>query len=132
MLEKNSSRPDIDCPGDIISYNCTVESNTEALHLTWTVTFLDFTTISITYNSTSELNQINNLDMNITSTLISVTDEHLESLLMLTLVKDVDMDGILVECSIRDIFLDTNLDNNSVFVEVNTSGMCVLLVYFIL
>ena len=41
----------IACPGDTISYNCSIQSNSETLDLTWRVTFQGEAPMAITYPS---------------------------------------------------------------------------------
>ena len=128
LLEISTSRDDIYCPGDTISYNCSITSNTETPHLIWSVTLPGLTPISFTYDSTSALNDIHYLDMNITVTLTKlntiattqfVNEEFIESIIVITVLKNVSMNGTELECSITD------LGSDSAVVFVNTSGMTV-------
>ena len=125
-MEINTSRDDIDCPGDTISYNCFIISNTETPHLIWNVTFPGLTPISFTHDSTSTLYDIHYLDMNISVTLTeldtiatteSVNEEQIESIIVITVLKNVTMNGTKLECS------TANLDSDSTVLFVNTSGM---------
>ena len=126
LLQINTRRDDIYCPGDTISYNCSIISNAEATHLNWKVTFPGLMPISFTYNSSSSLYKIDNLDMNISVTLTDFTttnlteyvhEEHIESILTLTVLKNITINKIKLECSIAD------LHNDTVTVYINTSGM---------
>ncbi len=56
ILERNITRPNIDCPGDTLSYNCSVVMNTDRVDLTWIITLPGQIPISITYDDTSVLN----------------------------------------------------------------------------
>ena len=121
------SRHDIHCPGDTISYNCSITSNTDTPHLTWTVTFPGLQPINFTYNSTSPIYEIDYLDMNISVTLTEfvttatvlefVNEAYIESILTFTVLRNVNMNETKLECSIADLHNDTAL------LFVNSSGM---------
>ncbi len=117
LLEKNTIRSDIDCPGDTLSYNCSVQSNSENVHLTWTITIPNNMPIDITYDSTSMLNESEYFDESITSILTDIrSDEYIESVLTVTLLSNVSLNKSRIECNIAD------LGNNSILVLVITSG----------
>ena len=84
--------------------------------------------ISFIYNSTSTLYDMHHLDMNIIVTLtkldtISTTEftnkEYIESLIVITVLRNVTMNGSNLECSIA------NLDSDSTLLLVNISGKIV-------
>ena len=118
-------RSDIECPGDTIPYNCSIQSNTESPELIWTVTIPGRMPISIRYDNTSNLNIMDDLGLNITSTLtvysseneLNHKNEYLESVIVLTVLKNVSMSETLVNCAIAD------LKNNTASILVNTSGL---------
>ena len=121
------SRHGIHCPGDSISYNCSITSNTENLHLTWTVTFPGLQPIYFTYNSTSPTYETDYLNMNISVTLRGyhatatsefVNEAYIESVLTFTVLKNVTMNETKLECSIADLHNDTAL------LFINSSGKC--------
>ena len=116
-LERNITRTDIECPGDLIPYNCSVLSNSEEVQLTWEVTFPDQTHFNITYNNSSMPNTTDDLGANITSVLTRYTsDEYIESLLVITVLKNASMNGTQVECR------SEALDHKTAFVHINISG----------
>ena len=124
-MEINTSRDDIYCPGDTISYNCSILSNTETPHLIWSVTLPGLTPINLTYDSTSTLHDTVYLEMNISATLtgrtttattIFVNEEYIESIIVITVLKNVTMNETIVDCRIAD------LDSDSAVVFVNTAG----------
>ena len=109
---------DIDCPGDTISYNCTIETNSEIPpHLTWNVTVPGFTPLSVTYNENSTLDIINDLGMNISTILVVANDGYIKSVILLTITKYVNLNGTVVECSIGP-----NLRSEAVTLYVDSSG----------
>ncbi len=117
LLEKNTVRSDIDCPGDTLSYNCSVQSNSENVHLTWTITLPNKMTMVITYDSTSRLNESNYLDESISTILTDIrSDEYIESVLTVTLLSNVSLNGSRIECNIA------NLSSDSILLRVVTSG----------
>ena len=128
LLQINTRRDDIYCPGDTVSYNCSIISNTETPHLNWKVTFPGLMPISFTYNSSSSLYKVDSLDMNISVTLTDFTTtnlteyvnvEYVESILTLTILKNIAMNKTKLECGI------VNLHSDTVTVLINTSGMYV-------
>ncbi len=84
--------------------------------------------IGITYNSTSILNNIDNLDAS-TSTLLTEyrEGEYIESVLTLTILSDVILNGTTVECS---FFNNIIVISGQTFVIINTSGMGVIVTTF--
>ena len=122
LLQINTRRDDIYCPGDTVSYNCSIISHTEAPQLDWKVTFPGLMPISFTYNSSSSLYKIDNLDMNISVTLTDfittnlLNEIYMESVLTLTVFKNITMNNTKLECSIAD------LQSVTVTVFINTSG----------
>lgn len=113
------SRGDIDCPGDTISYNCSIQSNGN-VHLTWHVTLPGLMPANITYDNSSEPNieEILHPFPFITTVLREYrSGEHiLLSTLTLTVQNDVPTDGTTLACYIGQ------LSHDSVIVIVNTSG----------
>ena len=119
LHERITQRSDIDCPGDTISYNCSVESNSETVELTWVITLpKEVAPINITYDSTSSLNEIDLLDIYVNATLTEYThDLYIESLITFTLFEDININGTELQCSSSDL--------DSVIVEVfaNITGI---------
>ena len=116
-----TSRSDIECPGDVIPFNCLVESNSETIHLTWRVVLPTGTILNITYNNTSLINDLYPLNSFISSSLTGfMKDKYAESSLNITVVADVLINQTKIECLINQ------LDNDTVYVPVNRSGMTVL------
>lgn len=107
---------DIDCPGDSVTYNCSIVSNTEYLHLIWTVIFPDEMPVTVIYDGLSLVGNVNNLDYNITSTLITIREEYIESIIKINLLSNVSQDNSLIECSIED------LANESMILNLEQSG----------
>ena len=118
LLERNETSLDIDCPGDTIVYNCSILSNSETVHLIWSIDFPGYVPFNLTFDGHSTLNNVVHLDFNVSATLTEYTlDKYIESIVTLTLLKNFSMNGTLVKCSI-----DPDLDSFSVVVPVNTSG----------
>lgn len=111
---------EIDCPGDTITYRCSIESNTEELHLLWSVTFPnDHMPFEWVYDCNSTIGVMDDLEMSISASLLDcrIVDGYIESTLTLTVLGlDVNMNGMVVECSIGD------LDDKNVTVLINISG----------
>lgn len=115
------SQFDIDCPGDFISYNCSIQSNSETLHLTWRVTVPGFMPVNITYDEFSNELEEENLNGFITTALLEyISDEYIESTLSLTINDNFTTDAINLielECFIEDLGNDADL------LTLNISGM---------
>ena len=111
-------KTEIECPGDTISYNCSIQSNSEALHLTWQVVLPEQSSINIThYENTSIIRDLNNLSSFINTTLTEFnSDQYIESILVLTVVANVPINQTQLNCIID------NIGNDTVQVFVNKSG----------
>lgn len=107
MEELARESPEIDCPGETIAYNCSIASNTEDLLLTWNILFPGNISLSYTYNSLSFVWDSNDLGWNTSTTLTAYTEEYIESILEITLLRDIETNGTKVECSIEDLDFDT-------------------------
>ena len=120
LLEQNTLREDIDCPGDTVSYNCSILSNSENVHLYWNVTFPGLMPISIFYDNTSNVNIMDYWPMNISSILLDYRrGEYIESIIVLTVLQNFSMNGTELICGITDLI------NESVIVLYDSSGMFV-------
>ena len=109
---------DIDCPGDTLTYNCSIESNSETLHLTWNITFPEEMPIYFTFNSTSILFTRYDWNIGVSAFLTRYSDqEYVESIVTFTLLDNVTLNGTKLECRIAD------LDNEVIAVSLNTLGM---------
>ena len=116
-FERNVSREDIECPGDTISYRCSVQSNSETVQLSWMVTFPGQEAITMSYIDNSYLNSVVLLDVNVSTTLTQyIMDEFIESEIVLTVLQNISMNGTLLECRSED------LASKNLTVFVNTSG----------
>ena len=117
FIQRNNSRPDIECPGDTISYNCSIVSNAIYLRLTWVVTFPGLSPITLTYGADSTLDVKDLLDMNISTTLTEFrASEYIESVIELTVFRGIEMNTTLLECSIA------GYGSVSEEISFNTSG----------
>ena len=113
------SRGDIDCPGDILTYRCSIQSNSENVRLTWQVTIPEHTgVLSITYDNEATMNQLDVLNSFINTSFTEfISDQHIESILHLTVMADIPINQTQLECLIGNIGMDT------VYVPVNISGI---------
>ena len=122
-LERLVSRNDIECPGDVIPYTCSVQSNSENIMLMWLITFPGQATLNISYTNFSDT-ATTDLGMNVTTV---VTDnergDFLVSLLEIMVLQNVSMNGTQIECRGED------LDREVATVHVNTSGLLFLSVF---
>lgn len=109
---------EIECPGDTISYNCSIQSNSETLHLTWQVLLPEQSPINIThYKNASIPSDLHNLSGIINSTLTDFSSgQYIESALVLTIVADITINQTQLSCIID------NIGNDTVHVFVNKSG----------
>ncbi len=117
-FEKNVSREDIDCPNDVITYNCSIQTNSENIFLLWEFTFPNgMQPQRVMYNSSSTLQLPTTLvGMGFQVRLTDyVLDKYIESVVEVTLIMDVDVNRIVLGCS-------TDIADAEVTVIVNTSG----------
>ncbi len=116
------SRSDIECPGDIIPYVCSVQSNSENIMLTWLITFPGRDLIRKLYTNFSDAERLHVLDMNVTTVVTNnEKGDFIESVVKITVLPNVSMNGTLVECRSED------LDSEIATVYVNTTGIIRLL-----
>ena len=114
-IERIVSRSDIECPGDIIPYNCSIQSNSETVHLTWRVILPGQMPINITLYPNVTIDGVNFNSYIAASITGFRSDEFIHSTLEVTVQPDISTDQIMLECSIED------LGNDSVTVLINTS-----------
>ena len=112
---------DIQCPGDIIPFNCSILSNSETIQLTWLITFPGMTPLDITYfNATSDNDD---LTQGVFTTVTDFQrDEYIFSTLEYIVQPGIPVVEFNLSCSITSIGLDTIVYN------INTS--CELQVTF--
>ena len=114
-LERTALRDDLDCPGDIIPYDCSFSSNSETLHLTWQVIIPGQAPINITYDGSENLHQATRLNSFVSTSLTRFTsDEFISSTL-----------HIMVDSSTNMIELQCSMDedhNTSELVFINSSS----------
>ncbi len=73
--------------------------------------------VTITYDNTSILNNMDNFGLSVNSVLIRyINDVYIESIVVLTLLRNMTINGAGLDCAIGD------LDNNLINIFVNTSG----------
>ena len=109
-------RDDIECPGDIVPYNCSIESNSENIHLTWHVSIPGQMPINITYSSANH-GHVTRLNNYITTYVTGLRrDQFIHSTLELTVEPEIPADQIMLECSISDI----GNDSADVFINISS------------
>ena len=109
----------VDCPGDTISYRCTIMSDNDTIELTWRVTLPGMMPINIAYDNILDIPDATDTDLvtGITATLTNSTDEgYIESVIMFTVFGDVELNGTELEC------IADELDDDYTEVLVNTPG----------
>lgn len=111
------SRSDIECPEDIVPFNCSIQSNSETLHLIWRVNVPGQVPINITYDNISSLYEVDFFN-NIISTSLQAfeSDNYIESTLELTLSRSVSTNRTRVGCIID------SLGNDSILVTIDSKG----------
>ena len=107
-LEPVVFRDDINCPDDIIPYNCSIQSNSETVHLTWHVTIPDTMPVNITYSN--NISQMNALTSYISTSLTGFrSDEYIHSVLMVGVFAGIPTNEIVLQCSINGLGSDTRV-----------------------
>lgn len=93
----------INCPGDVVSYNCSI-SSPNILHLTWLVTLPGSPTINVTYTRISSRNSPTSHHRSFSSVLSSYIDEqYIESIIMFSVLREIDITGTTVQCTMGTI-----------------------------
>ena len=118
FLDSVMAQDAIDCPGDTITYNCSIDTNTEYLSLTWTVNLPGQTPINVTYEampplSLGDVNQL--LDRSISTSLVELSEGNIQSTITFVVLGSY-MNGTTLKCSIAS--LDSDMD----IILINTSG----------
>ena len=104
LLERNTAKLDIDCPGDTIIYNCSIHSNSEMVHLVWNIILPDFMPLTVIYDNTSILNKIDSLDISFLTMVTNYNSgEYIESIIFFNVLGNITRSGTLLECSISDL-----------------------------
>ena len=119
-------RKEIDCPGDIISYNCSIESNSEEIQLTWRVTIPEQMPVEITYSnlSTSATPLTSYISTSVTG---FQSEQYIHSYLEITVHLNIPTE-IMLECFMTDLGNDTEIvlintsckNNHNHFIPVTT------------
>ena len=115
------SRPDIECPGDMIIIVCVVNTNSENPQLSWRATHPEISgSEGVTYNlssalGTTEIGFIARITLRAFRNVTSL-DSFIESDFEITLSEERSLDQLLLECS------SENLGNSSLNLRVNSSG----------
>ena len=108
------SRADIQCPGDIIPYNCSILSNSETIHLIWLITIPGMMPVNITYSNMTSGS--NNLTPFISTSVTDFqNDEFIQSTLKFTVQPSIPTLQFNIVCAI------TGLGLNTTVVRVNSS-----------
>ncbi len=108
LFERNTVRSDIDCPEDTISYICSIQSNSETVNLVWNIYLPDSVPLTITYDNTSLLNNIDSSDIRFRTVLTAYNNsEYIESTILFNIVRNISTNGTILECSISDLDTET-------------------------
>ncbi len=124
----------INCPGDVLQYNCSIKSNSDNFVLEIAVTLLDgIRNGQYYFQNTSLLNMPINLVSNprVTVTLRAINDSarYAEAIIEIAVEVDALLNGSLLECIFdnRNIFLTVDANDplgNSFFGNVVSSIQC--------
>lgn len=133
ITSENSIDSGIDCLGDSISFNCSVQTNSEQPELIWTVSLPQLETrLTIRYDHESVINNRDNLGLNITALLTQFRNEsvlnhrtiHLASTITLKMLEDISVNGTSLECYTEE------LDNDAATVLIDYSGTLLIFIKF--
>lgn len=121
-LQRVVARRDIECPGDIFPYNCSILSNSETLHLIWRITLPGETPVDISYYNGTFFDDTAGLNGFLTSSLTEYTsNEYIESILEITVQANSSTDQLMLQCLIE------GLGNDSSYVLINSSSKTLLI-----
>ena len=110
----------IECPGDIIIYNCFVGTNAETVELIWQVTFPEMMPMNITIVNGSNLTY--DLGMSVSAIVVNFGQDVVESMIRLTVLEGVNMNETELLCrksdineTITTVFVDSSGTHNIIF-----------------
>ena len=116
-LSRLVPRPEIECPGDTITYNCSIQSNSEALQLIWRISISGQMPIDVIYNDTSNFANMSRLNGYITTSLTKfIRDECIESTLVITVQPNASTSHLMLQCFIEGLgsdFSDVVINSSS-------------------
>ncbi len=105
LLERSAT---IDCPGNTISYSCSITSNSDSITLIWTLLIPGLDVISSEFGAESALNESRTFGPNVSFTLTEyVNGEHIVSILVFTVGMNVDINQTSISCEIPSLATDT-------------------------
>ena len=100
-------RSDMECPGDTITYRCSIQSNSEELHLIWRVSTSGQMPNDIIYNDTTNFTNMSRLNGYITTSLTRfIGDEYIESTLTITVQPNAEIRRFMLQCFIERLGID--------------------------
>ena len=97
-----------------------MQLNNESVSLTWTITLPGQMPLSITYDSSSALDSLDNIVSSVRTKLTEFrSDQYIESIMIVTVTNSFSLNGSEVECRISNLINDST----SATVFINTAGM---------
>ena len=125
-LYEEQRRELIDCPDDVISYQCKVESNHDELHLTWNITTPGSQPMTIQYNRNSDKLTSTQLGVGITSYLseYNPTEGYIKSFLVINLKKKGILNRIHLKCYMTDI----STNEKTTYIRKSGMMLCMMVV----
>ncbi len=101
---KLPKRPDIDCPGDTLSYNCSILSNSENSTLVWSLILPGFDNVYSIFGAESTVDEFHSSGPAITFRLTEYVDgEYIESILTFTVGRHFTVNRTSITCEIPDL-----------------------------
>ncbi len=111
-LNRTRRTSSVDCPGDTISYECSVVSDRSPLFLTWIITFpnnLGLIPITITYNMSSTINSTSTFPMDTSIRFTDMGAVYLVSAISFSNLIDDGLVGTEIQCKREDAEMMTKI-----------------------
>ena len=106
-MERTAFGSPIECPGDIISYNCSIESNSEEIQLTWHVTIPEQMLVDVTFSNLSA--SVTPLTSYISTSVTGFeSEQYIHSYLEITVHPNIPTE-IMLDCFMTDLGNDTEI-----------------------
>lgn len=112
----------MDCPGDTISYSCSITSNAESTQLIWSVTFPGNTPTAYIYNRTVMNSSVSVSTNHRSESEANYRNIYMQSTIILTILRNVSMNRAKLECNLAGVNNATEYNNAAEYILVNSAG----------
>ena len=116
------SREDIQCPGDIIPFNCSILSNSETIHLMWLITIPGMTPVNVTFFNNSGSDDLTSYITTFVTGFKS--DEYIHSTVEFRVQPGIPVNRFNLSCSITGLGLSITAVRVNSSCKSNITRLC--------